>query len=256
MAKLSGRGRKLLLILFFLLGWEIVARTGIFTKVVFPSITDTFIWIYEHPLKLLNATYYSLKLLGIGLGFGIAIGFIICIASIFSESVLNIIDSFISIFNPLPSISLLPFAILWFGLGEMAIIFLLLRSSIFPFSLSVLNGFRTINKIYMDIGRNYNLGKWELAWKIIIPASLPDVIIGFKQAWAGCWRTVIAAELVFGSASAVFGLGWYIFINRYLLNSAGMLGCMIIIASIGFIVENIIIEEIEEKTVRKWGMKR
>lgn len=247
---------KFSLLFLFLLIWEIIARIGIFPKLIFPSISETFLFTFKHPHQLLSATYYSLSLLGIGLGIGILIAFLISGLSMVSQNFMGIIETLLSFLYPLPSISLIAFAILWFGLGQKPIIALVTFSATFPITHSILNGFGTVNPIYHDVGRNYGLSGYKLIWKITMPASLPYIITGFRQSWAASWKTIIAGELVFGSTSAVFGLGWYIYVNRFLLNSAGMVACLMVIGFIGFVVENVILDLIEAKTVRKWGMKR
>jgi NitT/TauT family transport system permease protein len=76
-----------------------------------------------------------------------------------------------------------------------------------------------------------------------------------KTGWAFAWRTLIAAELVFGVASRTGGLGWYIFENRILLETANVFAGLLTIIIIGLIVENVVFRVIEDRTVRRWGMQ-
>ena len=107
----------------------------------------------------------------------------------------------------------------------------------------------------MDVGKIYGLKGFALVRHIILPASLPYVLTGFRGAWGIAWRSVVAAELVFGAVGGKGGLGWLIYVNRFQLNASGMLATLFCISIIGIFMENILLETMERKTVKKWGMK-
>lgn len=90
---------------------------------------------------------------------------------------------------------------------------------------------------------------------ILIPASLPAIISGLKISWAFAWRTLIAAELVFGISSSQGGLGWFIFRNRNELLTDKVFAGLVTVILIGLIVETVIFRLIEQVTVRRWGMQ-
>ena len=89
--------------------------------------------------------------------------------------------------------------------------------------------------------------------RILIPAAFPSILTGLKIGWAFAWRTLIAAELVFGVSSGKGGLGWFIFENRNLLDIPAVFAGLLTVIVIGLIVENLIFRTIERRTVRKWG---
>jgi len=244
-------------ILVFLIGWEIVARSGIFSSFLFPAMSDSLMYIVDNPNIIFSSTLYTLRLLAIALGISIGIGTLVGVMSSFSKSAQAVIQGWTSMFAPVPSIALLPFAMLWFGLGEAPIIFVTIFGSIWMYIISIQNGILTVKPLYIAIGENYGLGKIKLARYIILPASLPNIITGVRTAWSGGWRTIIACELVFGaSAAGASGLGWMIYTQRYNLNSPGMFSGIIMISLIGIIVEDFVFAYIEKKTVIKWGMKK
>jgi len=183
------------------------------------------------------------------------IGLIIGGLSVFSRKVEYIVEAFVSVFQPLPSICLLPFAILWFGLGDKPIIFIVTFSTMWPMILNSMTGFSTITSIYKDIGAMYGLKGASLARYIMIPAALPYIITGFRISWAHSWRTIISAELLFGAVGSAGGLGWVIYVNRYMLNPEGMIAAIGVISFIGIFMENVLLEKIENETIKKWGMK-
>jgi NitT/TauT family transport system permease protein len=92
--------------------------------------------------------------------------------------------------------------------------------------------------------------------KILIPAAFPSILAGLKIGWAFAWRTLIAAELVFGVSSGSGGLGWFIFQNKQELYIANVFAGLATVILIGLLVENVIFRTIEDHTVRKWGMQR
>jgi NitT/TauT family transport system permease protein len=104
--------------------------------------------------------------------------------------------------------------------------------------------------------RNYGLKGLPYVWQILIPAALPAILSGLKIGWAFAWRTLIAAELVFGAASGRGGLGWYIFQNRNELYTDRVFAGLVLVIAIGLVVENVVFATLERLTVRRWGMVR
>ena len=105
-------------------------------------------------------------------------------------------------------------------------------------------------------GRTFGLGGLRLVLKVLIPAAFPAILAGLKIGWAFAWRTLIAAELVFGVSSGQGGLGWYIFENRNTLDTASVFAGLLTVMAVGLFVEGIIFRAIEARTVRRWGMQR
>ena len=156
--------------------------------------------------------------------------------------------------NPLPAIALLPLALIWFGLGSGSLIFVLIHSVLWPVALNMYAGFRSASQTLKMVGRNYGLGGLRLAVGILIPAAFPSILAGLKIGWAFAWRTLIAAELVFGVSSGSGGLGWYIYENKNQLNIPEVFAGLLSIILIGLLVENVVFRTIENATVNKWGV--
>jgi NitT/TauT family transport system permease protein len=105
------------------------------------------------------------------------------------------------------------------------------------------------------VGRNYGLGGFRFVVDILIPAAFPSILAGLKIGWAFAWRTLIAAELVFGVSSGQGGLGWFIFESKNQLDIPEVFACLLTIIMIGLVVENVVFRTIENRTVRRWGMQ-
>ena len=150
-------------ILGFLIVWEIIARSGIFSSFLFPAMTDSFMYIVEYPNIIFSSTLYTLRLLATALAISIGIGTLVGVLSSFSKSAQSVIQGWTSMFAPIPSIALLPFAMLWFGLGESPIIFVTIFGSIWMYIINIQNGILTVKPLYLAIGENYGLNKVKLA---------------------------------------------------------------------------------------------
>jgi NitT/TauT family transport system permease protein len=224
---------------------------------LFPTFTDTLSAFFENigngiiPAR----TLVSLQTLLIGYGVGIALAAVLTTIAIGSRIGADMLEALTSMFNPLPAIALLPLALIWFGLGKGSIIFVLVHSVLWAIALNTHSGFRSVSNTLRMVGLNYGLRGLKLVRFILIPAAFPAILTGLKVGWAFAWRTLIAAELVFGVSSGSGGLGWFIFENRNQLETANVFAGLFTVIFIGLVVENVVFATIERKTVRRWGMQ-
>ena len=105
------------------------------------------------------------------------------------------------------------------------------------------------------VGQNYGLTGLRFIAQILIPGAFPSILTGLRSAWAFAWRTLIAAELVFGVSSGSGGLGWYIYEHKNQLLIPNVFAGLLTVILFGLIVENGIFKTIESRTVRRWGMQ-
>jgi NitT/TauT family transport system permease protein len=187
---------------------------------------------------------------------GVAGAFLLTWLAVSNRLGRELIETLTSMFNPLPAIALLPLALLWFGLGKGSLIMVLMHSVLWPLTLNATAGFRAVPETLRMAGRNYGLGGLRLVLQILIPAALPAILSGLKIGWAFAWRTLIAAELVFGTTSGQGGLGWFIFQSRNELFTDKVFAGLAAVIIIGLLVENIVFQTLERVTVRRWGMER
>jgi NitT/TauT family transport system permease protein len=157
--------------------------------------------------------------------------------------------------NPLPAIALLPVALIWFGLGSASLVFVLIHSVLWPVALNTHSGFLSVSNTLRMVGRNAGLEGVRFVTAILIPAAFGSILTGLKIGWAFSWRTLIAAELVFGVSSSSGGLGWFIYVNKNDLQIANVFAGLFTVIVIGLFVENVIFRNLELRTVRRWGMQ-
>lgn len=203
--------------------------------------------------ELLAYTEATLRILLAGVGLGILVALVMTALSIVIPAVRTVLVTAAAMMNPLPAIAVLPLALLWFGIGPASVIFVVVNSVVWAMALNANVGFETVPVELRWVGLNLGLRRWRLIRHVYLPASLPYILTGIRIAWAYGWRTVIAAELVFGALGSQGGLGWMIMIERYNLNTDSVFVGLLTIIIIGLVVEWLF-NAVERVTVRKWGM--
>lgn len=248
--------RKTVIILLLAVAWEVYGRL-LDNPLLFPTLSDTIQSFIDRigDGVLVDRAWTSIKVLLMGYSLGITIAAILTILAISTQIGTDFLEVMTAMFNPLPAIALLPLALIWFGLGTTSIVFVLLHSVIWVVALNTQAGFLAVSHTLRMVGRNYELRGLSYVAQILIPAAFPSILTGLKIGWAFAWRTLIAAELVFGVASGQGGLGWFIFENRNLLDIPAVFAGLLTVIIIGLIVENLVFRLIEKKTVRRWGMQ-
>ena len=206
--------------------------------------------------ELLVRARASLVVLLQGYALGILSAFVLTTLAVSTQLGRDLLATLTSMFNPLPAIALLPLALLWFGLGTGSLVFVLVHSVLWPLALATFSGFQSVPETLRMAGRNYGLTGVRYVLLILVPSALPAILSGLKIGWAFAWRTLIAAELVFGVSSGKGGLGWYIFQNRNELYTDKVFAGLVMVILIGLLVENVVFQTIEKVTVRRWGVAR
>lgn len=249
--------RKLLLLAGFALVWEALARWQD-NGLLLPRFSDAALALAEGLAsgELIGNVSVSLGVLLQGYAAGVAGAFLLTSLAVATRVGRDLLEVLTSMFNPLPAIALLPLALLWFGLGQGSLVFVLVHSVLWPMALNTYAGFQAVPETLRMAGRNYGLGGMRFVLQILVPAALPSIVSGLKIGWAFAWRTLIAAELVFGATSGKGGLGWYIFQNRNELYTDKVFAGLAAVILIGLLVEGIVFRTLERVTVRRWGMQR
>ena len=168
----------------------------------------------------------------------------------------TVLSTLTAMFNPLPAIALLPLALIWFGLGTPSLVFVIIHSVLWAVALNTLIGFRGVPETLRMSGRNVGLKGARYVGLILIPAAFPSILAGLKIGWAFAWRTLVAAELVFGVSARSGGIGWYIFEARNDLDTATVFSGLLAVILIGLVIESVFFRAIEARTVNLWGMQR
>lgn len=252
----NGVFRKFLILVVLALAWEGYARwSG--NPLLFPTFVATVEAFFRGIANgsLISATWTSISLLLQGYAAGLVIAALFTAFASATRVGADLLETLTSMFNPLPSIALLPLSMIWFGLGNLSIIFVLIHAVLWAVALNTHSGFRSVSMTWRMVGRNYGLSGLPYVCKILIPGAFPSILTGMKIGWAFAWRTLIAAELVFGSSSGSGGLGWYIFQNKNMLDIPNVFAGLLTVILFGLFVENLIFRVVERRTISRWGMQ-
>ncbi|MGC1741363.1 MAG: ABC transporter permease [Pseudolabrys sp.] len=237
--------------------WELYAR-WLNNGLLFPSFGET-IRTFSKDIAngvLIDRTITSLRTLAIGYALGLVLAAVLTTVAVASTAGTRVLSTLTAMFNPLPAIALLPLALIWFGLGTPSLVFVIIHSVLWAVALNTLIGFRGVPETLRMSGRNVGLKGARYVGLILIPAAFPSILAGLKIGWAFAWRTLVAAELVFGVSSRSGGIGWYIFEARNDLDTATVFSGLLAVILIGLVVESVIFRAIESRTVNLWGMQR
>ena len=237
--------------------WSALCATGRFSSLLLPSPLTVFRSLYDGLSSgtLLQMTWYSLYLILYGLVISFALAGLLTTLAIVNPWARDIIQSIVAVVDPLPGIALLPLAILWIGIGEGAIIFVIVHSVLWPVLLNTISGFENVPRMYREVGACIGLNPFAMILQVYIPASFPSILTGIKTGWARAWRALISAEMVFGATGLTGGLGWDIYMKRSFMDLPGMFATLLVIMFIGILIEDIIFKNLEKNTLDRWGMR-
>lgn len=248
--------RRTVILISIAILWE---AYGAYTNnpLLFPRFSDTLVALWQNLFHgpLLERIGSSLKVLLMGYGLGIALAAVLVTLAVSTNLGQDLLTTLTAMFNPLPAIALLPLALLWFGLGVSSLIFVIVHSVLWAVALNALSGFKSVNSTLRMSGQNYGLKGARYVAFLLMPAALPSIISGLKIGWAFSWRTLIAAELVFGASSRSGGLGWFIYESRNMLDTSAVFAGLFVVIIIGLFVESVIFRFIEKRTIHRWGMQ-
>jgi len=255
-ARWAGRLRRGAVLAVILGAWEGYAR-WLDNPLLFPTLSATLRAFLADvadgslPIKV----WTSLRVLLVGYALGILGAALLTVIAISSRLGTDFLETLTSMFNPLPAIALLPLALIWFGLGEGSLVFVLVHSVLWAVALNTHAGFLSVSNTLRMVGRNYGLWGLSYVGRILIPAAFPSILTGLKIGWAFAWRTLIAAELVFGVSSGSGGLGWFIYENKNQLEIPNVFAGLLTVILIGLAVEHLIFHTVERRTGERWGMR-
>ncbi len=249
--------RRAFVVLVLAAAWEAYGR-WLANDLIFPTLGQTLAAFWDAAARgpLVDRVLTSLRVLSLGYAAGILLAGVFTTLAVSTRFGTELLSTLTAMFNPLPAIALLPLALLWFGLGLPSLVFVIVHSVLWAVALNTHTGFLAVPETLRMAGRNVGLRGIPYVALILVPAAFPSILAGLKIGWAFAWRTLIAAELVFGVSSRTGGLGWYIFENRNQLETANVFAGLLAVIGIGLLVESVVFRVIERATVRRWGMLR
>ena len=248
--------RRIIVLAVLCIAWQLYAM-WLNNNLLFPTLGETLEALYDAVVNgpLIQRTLTSLQILLMGYAIGLALAGIFTTLAVSTRVGTDFLSTLTAMFNPLPAIALLPLALLWFGLGAKSLVFVIIHSVLWAVALNTHSGFTSVSPTLRMAGQNCGLRGISYVAFLLVPAAFPSILTGLKIGWAFAWRTLIAAELVFGVSSRSGGLGWFIFENRNQLEIPSVFAGLFTVILIGLVVESVIFRSIENVTIRRWGMQ-
>lgn len=232
--------------------WELLALYGPWPDHLLPRATEVFATfaqlsrdgrMHEAVLESMDRLLrgYALALL-LGLPLGVLLGRV--------EPAREVLRPVIAGLQALPSICWLPLALLWFGLSEAAIVFVVVMGSLTAIAVATEDAVRSIDPNLDKAARGFGIRGLRMALGVHLMAAMPGVVTALKLGWSFAWRALLAGELLFMSG----GLGQLLTAGRELLRISQVIAVMLAIALIGVAIDRALFQTVEKRVRRRWGL--
>jgi ABC-type nitrate/sulfonate/bicarbonate transport system permease component len=206
-------------------------------------------WLYGPNVYVHLFDSFLRAMIGFGLAavIGIPLGLVLGRVTTVREYVMPVVRGL----YPIPGIAWIPLAILWFGLGNEAVAFVVFASAIFPMIFSTEAGAHRISPVVLDAGRCFGARGLTLLLNVILPASVPYIITGLRVGLGTAWRMVVAGEML----ASPDGIGYLLVESRFQFRASDLMTVMVIVGVVGYLTEKIIIDTVEKRTIEKWDAR-
>jgi len=154
----------------------------------------------------------------------------------------------------LPSVAWVPAAIIWFGLSDAAIYFVVLMGAVPSIANGLVAGIDQVPPLYLKVGRVLGAQRLAAARHVVVPAALPGYLAGLKQGWAFSWRSLMAAELITFSPRLGLGLGQLLETGRELSDMSLVMASILVILAVGVGIEMLVFAPIERRVLNRRGL--
>jgi len=232
--------------------WLLLAELKIWPPYLFPAPKGVVDALYagfaDHSFWIAIAV--SMRRVVIGYAISVVLGMILGLGVASNKFLEETMGGLLVSLQSLPSICWWPLALLWFGLNQNAILFVVIMGSLLSVTIAMEDGRKQMPKIYGMAGRNLGARGFPLFWHVLLPASLPYIVSGLKQGWAFAWRSLITAEMLYLS----LGLGQLLMMGRDLNDMSQVIAVMMLIIAIGYVVDGLVFKTIERRLQHRWGL--
>lgn len=178
-----------------------------------------------------------------GLGYGLAAG---C-----CNKIGRITLPIVHMLQLIPGLAWIPVALLLFGIGAKATVFMIAATAFAPIAINVTDGVKRVDSTYLRAARMLGAGGWQLIGRVLLPGGLPQILCGLRVGLGSGWRVLLAAEMIVGTGT---GLGYAIIQSRWTLDYPAAFACMAVICAIGLLIEHGLFARLERATVNRWRL--
>ncbi len=242
-----------LTILIVVAMWQVASSTGLFgrtspeyTRLLLPPPTVVLASLVEMIRSGYLLDNVSISIVRVVSGFLLAalIAVPLGIAMAISATIHNLTEPLVRLLSPIPGVAWVPLAILWFGLGDQAAIFIITIGSIFPILLNTAQGVQDADQRLIDAARTMGATRWQILRRVLLPGLVPYLVTGFRTGLSFAWRVVIAAEMV----GVPKGIGYMLTIGRSTGQTEITIVTMLVLGVLMMIMEELIFVPLESYT--------
>jgi len=233
--------------------WELFFRLHLWPEFLFPSPIGVFHVLLNGFVDRSYLIAIAISMKRILIGYGLSLLFGIC-SGLFIGSVKlldEVVGPLLLGLRTLPSICWLPLGLLWFGLNEKAILYVVVMGATFSITMATVDGVKNISPIYLKAAATMGAKGAKRYVNVILPAALPSVVTGMKLGWSFAWRSLMAGEMLFVS----LGLGHLLMMGRELNDIRQVIAVMLLIVFIGMLVDRMLWGRLELKIRERWGLE-
>lgn len=241
------------LLFFFVLFalWQIIASLKIYPSYLLPSpieVVKTLIFGFIEA-DYLSAILQSFRRVLLGYSLAVIFGIFFGLAIARYRLLDNTFGASLTALQSIPSVAWVPLALLWFGISEAAVMFIVVLEAFIPSALGVRTGVHTIPKEIIRAAQALGARSLDLYVRVIFPSIIPQLISSLRLSWAFAWRALIAGELFING----IGIGQKLELGRSLADMSQVMAMIIIIAILGYISDDLFFRSIEKKVKEIWG---
>lgn len=244
--------RRIIFIATLAVIWEVTAKLSDLPDFMYPSLSLVLQTLFTGLLsgQILNAIGTSLSRLLIGFTIASVLGLILGTLIWRYKVIEDTLGFLVTALQSIPSIVWFPLAIIWFGLNDFAILFIVALGATWTMMINTTSGFKNVPILYQRVAKSLGSSGFHFLRTVILPASVPQLISGLRIAWAFSWRALMAGELL----GAGTGLGQLLETGRSLGQMDLVIAVMMIIGVIGTIMDNVVFLRLERNVQEKWGV--
>jgi NitT/TauT family transport system permease protein len=248
----AGILRKLAFFALLMACWEILYRLKVWEPALFPAPLQV-LQSLAHGIadrSLLTATGDSLRRILEGYTLSLLIGVPLGVLLARVRWMEDTVGSLVMGLQTLPSICWLPLSLLWFGLSDTAILFVVVMGALLAVTVAVKDGVKNVPPGYLRAAQTMGTRPLALYTEVLLPAALPTILTGAKLGWSFAWRSLMAGELLFVTS----GLGHKLTEGRELADMSQVISVMLVIVALGLLTDYCIFGALESRVRERWGL--
>lgn len=250
MKKLLSLKNIVISLVLLLIVWQLAFWGSDFNSALFPSPLQAFNALTEMVSNGILFTHIGASMYRFAAGYVSSVIIAVLLGLVIGRlpKVFQYINPAVQLLRPISPMAWMPFIVLWFGIGDIPAIVIIFIAAFFPVLLSTVSAVGGIDTIYLKVSENFGTRQPQIMWKVIFPASFPQIANGIHLALGTAWVFLVAGEMV----GAQSGLGYLVIDARNNLRADILFADIIVIGLIGLLLDTLL-KVAEKRIIKAWG---